>query len=208
MLLDARELSTRDAYRLMIGSVVPRPIAWVSSLSADGQLNLAPFSFFTAITSSPPTLCFSPIHRAGAHKDTLRNVAETREFVVNVVTEEVAVAMNATSEELPPEVDEFVVGGLTPVPSVRVRPPRVAESPIQMECRLDQLVEVGRGPGASTLVVGEILAWHVRDDLYDAERARIRIDRLHAIGRLAGDWYTRTRDQFELIRPNPSYQGR
>ena len=208
MLLDARELSSRDAYRLMIGSIVPRAIAWVSTLSKDGQPNLAPFSFFTGITSSPPSLCFSPIHRAGAFKDTLRNVADTGEFVVNVVTEEVAAAMNATSEELPPEVDEFVVAGLTPAPSVRVRPLRVAESPIQMECRLDQLVDVGRGPGASTLVIGEILAWHVRDDLYDAERARIRIDRLHAIGRLAGDWYTRTRDQFELVRPNPNYQGR
>ena len=208
MLLDARELDTRAAYRLMIGSIVPRAIAWVSSISADGQVNHAPFSFFTGITASPPSICFSPIRRAGALKDTRTNVEATGEFVVNVVTEEVAEAMNRTAEELPPEVDELAVAGLTPVPSARVRPPRVAESPIQMECRLDQLVEVGRGPGAATLVIGEILAWHIRDDLYDAERARIRIDRLHAIGRLAGDWYTRTRDQFELVRPNPNYQGR
>lgn len=208
MLLDVRELSQRDAYRMMIGSIVPRAIGWVSSVSTNGVPNLAPYSFFTGVTSSPPSLVFSPIHRAGTFKDTLRNVAETGEFVVNVATEEVAEAMNATSAELPPEVDEFAVAGLTAVPSVRVRAPRVAESPIQMECRLDKLVEVGRGPGASTLVVGEILAWHIRDDLYDPERSRIRIDRLHAIGRLAGDWYTRTNDQFELVRPNPNYQGR
>lgn len=208
MLLDARDLSTRDAYRLMIGSIVPRAIAWVSSVSADGVPNLAPFSFFTGITASPPSLCFSPIHRAGARKDTLSNVAATGEFVVNVVSEEVAEAMNATSQEFPPDVDEFLAAGLTPVASVRVCPPRVEESPIQMECRLDRLVEVGHGPGAATLVIGEILAWHIRDDLYDPERARIQIDRLHAVGRLAGDWYTRTRDQFDLIRPNPDYRGR
>lgn len=215
MLLDVRELAPRDAYRLMIGSIVPRPIAWVSTLSTDGVPNLAPYSFFTGITSfftgitsSPPSVCFSPIHRAGTYKDTLRNVADTQEFVVNVVSEEVADAMNRTSEELPPEVDELAAAGLTAVPSVRVRPPRVAESPIQMECRLDKLVEVGHGPGAATLVIGEVLAWHVRDDLFDAERFRIRVDQLNAVGRLAGDSYARTRDQFELVRPNPAYQGR
>jgi flavin reductase (DIM6/NTAB) family NADH-FMN oxidoreductase RutF len=208
MLLDAATLSSRDAYRLLIGSVVPRPIAWVSTVSAAGVGNLAPYSFFTAITSSPPTLCFSPIHRAGEPKDTLRNVRETGEFVVNVVSEDVAEAMNATSEEVPFDVDEMPLASLTPAPSRFVRPPGVAEAPIRMECRLDQLVPVGRGPGAATLVIGEILAWHVRDDLFDAERMRIRVDRLRAIGRLAGDWYARTRDQFEMVRPNPNYQGR
>jgi flavin reductase (DIM6/NTAB) family NADH-FMN oxidoreductase RutF len=208
VLLDARDLDQRAAYRLMIGSIVPRAIAWVSTLSADGVVNLAPFSFFTGITSSPPSLVFSVIRRSGALKDTRANVEATGEFVVNVVGEGVAEAMNETSEELPPDVDELAHAGLTPLPSARVRPPRVAESPIQMECRLDRLVEVGQGPGAATLVIGEILVWHIRDDLYDAESARIRVDRLQAVGRLAGDWYARTRDQFELTRPNPKYQGR
>lgn len=208
MLLNAATLSSRDAYRLMIGSIVPRPIAWVSTVSSEGRGNLAPYSFFTGITSSPPSLCFSPIHRSGEPKDSLRNVMETGEFVVNLVSEELAEAMNATSEEVGPEIDELLMAKLTPAPSAHVRPCGVAESPIRMECRLDKLVEVGRGPGASTLVIGEIVAWHVRDDLYDEERVRIRIDRLGAIGRLAGDWYTRTRDQFELVRPNPNYQGR
>ena len=208
MYFDVSTLSSRDAYRLMIGSVLPRPIAWVSTVSAAGQGNLAPFSFFTAITSAPPTICFSTSHRGGGPKDTLRNVRETGEFVVNVVDEAVAEAMNLTSEEAPPEVDELPAAKLTPAPSRLVRPHGVAEAPIRMECRLDRLVEVGREPDGATLVLGEIVAWHVRDELFDAERMRIRIDELHAVGRLAGDWYTRTRDQFEMVRPNPSYQGR
>ena len=207
MFFDASSLSSRDAYRLMIGSIVPRPIAWVATLSAAGQGNLAPFSFFTAITSAPPTLCFAASHRGGGPKDTVRNVRETGEFVVNVVDEAVAEAMNATSEDSPPQVDELLAAGLTPAPSRLVRPHGVAEAPIRMECRLDRLVEVGGDAGA-TLVLGQIVAWHIRDELFDAERLRIRIDRLHAVGRLAGDWYTRTRDQFELVRPNPNYQGR
>ncbi|MDP8922772.1 MAG: flavin reductase family protein [Chloroflexota bacterium] len=208
MFFDAAALSSRDAYRLMIGSIVPRPIAWASTVSAGGHGNLAPFSFFTAVTSAPPTLCFSASHRGGGPKDTLQNVAETGEFVVNVVDEDVAEAMNLTSEEAPPEVDELRLAKLTPAPSRLVRPPGVAEAPIRMECRLDRLVDVGRAPDGATLVLGEIVAWHVRDDLLDAERMRIRIDRLLAVGRLAGDWYTRTRDQFEMIRPNPNYRGR
>ena len=208
MFFDVSMLSSRDAYRLMIGSVLPRPIAWVSTVSAAGQGNLAPFSFFTAITSAPPTICFSTSHRGGGPKDTLRNVREVGEFVVNVVDEGVAEAMNLTSEEAPPEIDELPAAKLTAAPSRLVRPHGVAEAPIRMECRLDRLVEVGREPDGATLVLGEIVAWHVRDELFDAERMRIRIDRLNAIGRLAGDWYTRTRDQFEMVRPNPNYQGR
>lgn len=207
MFFDASSLSSRDAYRLMIGSVVPRPIAWVSTVSTAGRGNLAPFSFFTAITSAPPTLCFSQSRRDGRLKDTVRNIRETREFVVNVVNEDVAEAMNVTSEETPPDVDELLLAKLTPAPSTLVRPHGVAEAPIRMECRLDRLVEVGGEEGA-TLVLGEIVAWHIRDELFDAERLRIRIDRLHAIGRMAGDWYTRTQDQFEMVRPNPTYQGR
>ena len=208
MFFDASTLSSRNAYRLMIGSVLPRPIAWVSTISDAGQGNLAPFSFFTAITSAPPTICFSASHRGGGPKDTVRNIRETREFVVNVVDEAVAEAMNATSEEAPPHVDELLAATLTPAPSRLVRPHGVAEAPIRMECRLDRLVDVGRDEDGATLVLGEIVAWHVRDELFDAERLRIRIDRLNAIGRMAGDWYTRTRDQFEMVRPNPTYQGR
>ncbi|MFN8523543.1 MAG: flavin reductase family protein [Chloroflexota bacterium] len=202
------EMSSRDAYRLLIGSVLPRPIAWVSTQSADGVPNVAPFSFFTAVTSHPPTLLFSPSHRDGVDKDTLANIRATGDFVVNVVTEDLAEAMNLTSEDLPRGRSEFEAAGVTPAPARLVKSPRVAESPISMECRLVQLVDVGQGPSASTLVIGEVLAWHIRDDMYDAERVHVRFDRLNAVGRLAGDWYSKTRDQFEMIRPNPNYQGR
>jgi flavin reductase (DIM6/NTAB) family NADH-FMN oxidoreductase RutF len=206
--LDTRELASRDAYKLLIGSVVPRPIGWVSTVSAGDVGNLAPFSFFMAATGSPPTVVLSTGYRDGKPKDTLQNVMEVPEFVLNVVSEDVGDAMNATSEEFPSDVDELVAAGLTPLPSSRVRPVRVAEAPINMECKVVQLVPVGDPTTGATLIIGEILAWHVRDDLFDAERFRIRMDQLKAVGRMAGDGYTRTNEQFEMIRPNPNYQGR
>ena len=208
MYLDTREISSRDAYRLLIGSVVPRPIGWVSTVSIDDVGNLAPFSFYMAATGNPPTVVLSTSMREGDPKDTLRNVMEVPEFVLNVVSEDVGEAMNATSEEFPSDIDELIAAGLTPVPSSRVRPVRVAESPINMECKLVQLVPVGDPTTGSTLIIGEVLAWHVRDELFDAERMRIRLDQLRAVGRMAGDGYTRTRDQFEMIRPDPNYKGR
>src|SRR3954470_14090328 len=206
--LDTREISARDTYRLLIGSVVPRPIGWVTTVSVDDVGNLAPFSFYMAATGNPPTVVLSTSMRDGEPKDTLRNVKEIPEFVLNVVSEDVAEAMNATSEEFPADIDELLAAGLTAVPSSRVRPMRVAEAPINMECRLVQLVPVGDPTTGSTLIIGEVLAWHVRDDIFDADRMRIRQDLLRAIGRMAGDGYCRTRDQFEMIRPNPNYIGR
>jgi len=206
--LDTREISARDTYRLLIGSVVPRPIGWVTTVSVDDVGNLAPFSFYMAATGNPPTVVLSTSMRDGEPKDTLRNVKEIPEFVLNVVSEDVAEAMNATSEEFPADIDELLAAGLTAVPSSRVRPMRVAEAPINMECRLVQLVPVGDPTTGSTLIIGEVLAWHVRDDIFDANRMRIRQDVLRAIGRMAGDGYCRTRDQFEMIRPNPNYIGR
>jgi flavin reductase (DIM6/NTAB) family NADH-FMN oxidoreductase RutF len=206
--LDTREISSRDAYRLLISSVVPRPIGWVSTVSTDDVGNLAPFSFFMAATGNPPTVVLSTSFREGEPKDTLANVKQIPEFVLNVVSEDVAEAMNATSEEFPSDVDELEAAGLTAVPSSRVRPVRVAEAPINIECKVVQLVPVGDPQSGSTLIIGEVLAWHVRDDVFDGDRMRIRMDQLRAIGRMAGDGYCRTRDQFEMIRPNPNYQGR
>jgi flavin reductase (DIM6/NTAB) family NADH-FMN oxidoreductase RutF len=206
--LDTRDIAPRDAYKLLIGSVVPRPIGWVSTVSAGDVGNLAPFSFFMAATGNPPTVVLSTSYRDGKPKDTLQNVMEVPEFVLNVVSEDVGEAMNRTSEEFPADVDELVTAGLTPLPSSRVRPVRVAEAPINMECKVVQLVPVGDPRSGATLIIGEILAWHVRDDLFDAERFRIRMDQLKAVGRMAGDGYTRTNEQFEMIRPNPNYQGR
>lgn len=209
MELPAADLKTRDAYRLMIGAIVPRAIAWVSSLSASGVPNLAPYSFFTGLCPSPPTICFSVVHgreRREGKKDSRRNVEETGEFVVNVVSEAVAEAMNLTSGEYDEDVDEFALAKLTPAPSVAVKVPRVAEAPIALECRLVQIVEVGRAPMGAGLVIGEIVHFHIDDEIY--ENGRINPHKLRPVGRLAGDSYSTTHDIFDLIRPDPNYIGR
>src|SRR5277367_2978942 len=185
----------------MVGVIVPRPIAFVSTLSAGGIRNLAPFSFFTAISANPPVICFSPMVRAadGSHKDTLNNIRETEEFVVNIVSEDFANQMNATSGEYGPELDEFALSKLTPAPSDIVKPPRVAESRVNMECKLVQIVDVSREPLGGSIVLGEVVRFHVRDELFD--NFRIDPDILNAIGRMGGPTYTRTKDRFDLERP-------
>ena len=204
MIINPSEHDYRDIYKLMVGVIVPRPIAFVSTVSADGTRNLAPFSFFTGISANPPVICFSPMVRAsdGARKDTLRNVEAVREFVVNVVSEEFAEKMNICSVEFPPEVDEFEMSGLTPVASDLVKPPRVQESHISMECRLMEIVEVSAKPLGGSLVIGEVLRFHVDDALIDGYK--IDPDKLHAIGRMGGPTYTRTTDLFDMVRPKGS----
>ena len=201
MIVDPATTGYRDIYKLMIGAIVPRPIAFVSSLSATGTRNLAPFSFFTAISANPPVICFSPMVRGGdgSHKDTLHNIEATREFVVNIVSEEFAAQMNITSAEFPPEIDEFEQSGLTPLASDLVAPPRVQESHIHMECRLLQVVHVSRQPLGGSLVIGEVLRFHIEPGYCDD--FRIDPDKLRPIGRMAGSTYTRTTDRFELVRP-------
>jgi flavin reductase (DIM6/NTAB) family NADH-FMN oxidoreductase RutF len=196
-------------YKLLIGCVVPRPIAWVSSVDAAGVRNLAPFSYFMAITDNPPTIAFSCSPRtagdgARTRKDTVRNVEATGEFVVNVVDDPRAEQMNLSSGEYAPEVDEFALTGLTPAPGVKVKVPRVAEAPINLECRLDRVIAVGNGP--ASLVLGQIVHFHVRDDLYDVETGRIDLHRLKPVGRLAGNLYTHVHDIFEMKRPG-AYRG-
>jgi flavin reductase (DIM6/NTAB) family NADH-FMN oxidoreductase RutF len=193
--------SAGDIYKLMIGAIVPRPIALVSSVDEKNVRNLAPFSYFTACSSNPPVVVFCPILRPvpPQAKDTLRNVIATREFVVNIVSEDFAQGMNATAAQVPPEVDEFELSGLTPIPSELIKPPRVGESHIHMECRLLQTVQVSDKPGGGTLVLGEVLRFHVREDLI--KDFRIDPDKLRAIGRMAGSIYARTTDRFELERP-------
>ena len=190
-----------EVYRLMIGAIVPRPIAFVSTVDASGVRNLAPFSYFTACSSNPPVVCFSPTVRTGPvpFKDTLRNIQATGEFVVNIVSEEFAEQMNACSADVAPEVDEFELSGLTPLASDLVRPPRVGESHVQMECRLHQLITVSDKPGGGYLVLGEVLRFHVDEAvLVDG---KIDPGRLKAIGRMGGPTYTRTNDRFNMIRP-------
>jgi flavin reductase (DIM6/NTAB) family NADH-FMN oxidoreductase RutF len=195
----------RQIYKLMTGMIVPRPVALVSTMDKQGVANLAPFSFFCGVGSVPPTVLFCPALRPGASagtaepKDTLRNVEETGEFVINVVSEAIAAAANASAAEAPPQVDEFVLSGLTPIASEAVRPPRVAESPAQMECKLLQIIYTGHAPGSGVIVLGEVVRFHLREDLVD----NFRVDPagLDAVGRMAGNTWVRTRDRIELIRP-------
>jgi flavin reductase (DIM6/NTAB) family NADH-FMN oxidoreductase RutF len=205
MELDPNAIGEAAAYKLLIGCVVPRPIAWVSTVDAAGVRNLAPFSFFMGVCGEPPTIAFSSGPREGGRKDTVRNIEAGGDFVVNVVDDAHAEAMNATSGEYAPEVDEFAVAGLPAAPGVRVKAPRVATAPIGLECRLVEIVRIGRGP--HSVVFGEIVYLHVRDDLYDAATGRIDVAALRPVGRLAGHMYSRTHELFELKRPNPNYRG-
>jgi flavin reductase (DIM6/NTAB) family NADH-FMN oxidoreductase RutF len=202
---DPAECQPRQMYKLMTGIIVPRPVALVSTMDKQGVANLAPFSFFCGVGSVPPTVLFCPALRPGVStgtaepKDTLRNVEETGEFVINVVSEAIAAAANASSAEAPPQVDEFVLSGLTPIASEAVRPPRVAESPAQMECKLLQIIYTGHAPGSGVIVLGEVVRFHLREDLVN----NFRVDPagLDAVGRMAGNTWVRTRDRIELIRP-------
>jgi flavin reductase (DIM6/NTAB) family NADH-FMN oxidoreductase RutF len=202
MIVNPEERPWREVYQLLTDVVQPRPIAFVSTLSQEGLPNLAPFSFYNAVSGNPPFVVFSPQLRGrdGAKKDTLRNVEETGEFVVATVTEWIAEPMNKTSAELPPEVNEWEVGGFTPVASLTVRPARVAESPVNLECRVHQIVPLGDGPGAGNLVIGRVLLIHVEDHLLVS--GRVASERLRAIGRMGGARYARTDSTFDMRRPD------
>jgi flavin reductase (DIM6/NTAB) family NADH-FMN oxidoreductase RutF len=196
------QIPYRDFYRILLSSVAPRPIAWVSTLN-NGHLNLAPFSFFNAVSAKPPLLGFSPSLRLvdghSAPKDTLRNIRETREFVVNVVTFAVADAMNITSGEYDSSVDEFGLAKLNTRPSQVVRPPQVAESPVSFECKLNRIIDFGTEPPSGSLVIGEIVCVHLEESVLKEDR--LDPDTLDLIGRMGGVQYSRTTERFDLKRP-------
>ena len=205
VIVDPAQQPARQVYKIMTGIIVPRPVALVSTVDRNGVANVAPFSFFCGVGSAPPTLLFCPALRAvdgvdpTRRKDTLRNVEETGEFVVNVVSDAMAEAANATAAEVPPEVDEFELAGLTAAPSLLVKPPRVAESPAQMECKLMQVLYTSHKPGGGVIVLGEIVRFHLRANL--VHDFRVDPAGLDAVGRMAGNTWVRTRDRIELIRP-------
>lgn len=194
MILNPQHLSTPERYKIATGSILPRPIAWVSTRDALGRPNLAPFSYFTIAATDPLTLIVCPQLRAGRPKDTLANIREVGEFVINIAGEDLVGPMNASSAELPPHISEFDYAHVTPAPSEVVSAPRVAEAPIAFECTLNQIVTIGNGAA----VFGTVQMIHVRDDLYD--RGRIAVEQLRPLGRLAGNFYTRVTDTFELAR--------
>ena len=185
-----------DPFNAIVG---PRPIGWISTQNAAGALNLAPYSFFNAFNYVPPIVGFGSI----GTKDTLRNIEATGEFVVNVVTEELAQAMVDSARDYPPEVSEVTETGLHLLPSELVGVPRLAESPIQMECRLEQITEFGASP--HSLIIGRVVLFHVQDALYSA--GRIQADAWNPLGRMAGDWYCSTRDRIKIKRQDTHRDG-
>ncbi len=189
-------------YKFMIGSILPRPIGWISTISADGRPNLAPYSFFNAVCANPPHVLFCPMIRThdGAQKDSLRNVRETGEFVVNIVTFALAEAMNLTSGEYDSDINEFERAALTPFPSLTVRPPRVAESPIHFECQVAHILDLSDEPGGGSVVVGRVTHLHVDESVMLGDN-KIDVTKLDPIGRMAGSNYTRIGEIFSLERP-------
>ena len=207
------QLAHRDLYNILISAVAPRPIAWVSTISATGQPNLAPFSFFNAVCAKPPLLAFAPGMRApkkseagtpaaepaGQAKDTLRNIRETKEFVIHVVTFELAEAMNLTSGDYDASINEFDVAKLAFLPSKVVKPLRVAQSPVSFECKLYQILDFNPDPEGGSLVIGEIVSIHVDEQYLKA--GRLDRNSLDLIGRMGGLQYARTTQRFEMVRP-------
>ena len=201
MIIDPNKQSFSENYKLMIGSIVPRPIALVSTVSSNGLKNLAPFSYFNGVCSYPPTIMFAPGRRGydGLTKDTLNNIRETEDFTVSTVSEKIGKQMVACATDYPPDVDEFEISGLTPLPSEKVKAPRVAESKVSFECKLNQIVEIGDdSPGAGFLVIGTIVIFHIDDDVY--RDGKIDIKTLKPLGRLAGNSYTRISEIFDIVR--------
>ena len=201
MIIDVSRADVVAVYRAIVGVVTPRPIAWVTTVDGEGRVNLAPFSFFNAFGANPPVVVFSPtLRRDGSKKDTLRNLDIVGEFVVNAAVADLAEKVNATSKELPPGQSEADYAGLTLEPSVKIRPPRVAESPVHLECRVCQIMSIGGGPIAANLVIGEVLLIHIADSVLDQHGA-VDPRKLRTIARLGGDFYCQTTDLFEMERP-------
>mgnify|MGYP000906675338 CR=1 FL=1 len=207
--VDMSQLSQPDAYKLLIGAVVPRPVAWVSTINKEGVTNLAPFSFFNAICSQPPAVMFSVSTPADlSEKDTLRNIRATGEFVLHIVPQSLVQQMNATATPAPHGVSEMDLVGLETMPSVKVSPPRVKASPIHLECRLLQIVQVGQpAPGSAHVVIGQVVYAHVDEAISDAS---LRIDpmKLDPVARMAGTNYAHVREVFSLDRPTYPLTGK
>ncbi len=201
MIVDVSATEVVKVYKLLVGVVAPRPIAWVTTIDGEGRVNLAPFSFFNAFGANPPVVVFSPtLRRDGSRKDTLRNLEVVPEFVLNAAVEDLAVPMNLTAKELPPGQNEAEYAGLELRPSLRVRPPRVAASPVSLECKVHQILSIGDGPIAANLVIGEVLLLQIDDAVLDPS-GQIDPRKLRTIARLGGDFYCRSTDLFEMPRP-------
>ncbi|SDJ26784.1 flavin reductase family protein [Salimicrobium halophilum] len=198
MKFNPENMETKSVYKLLTGAVVPRPIAWVSTISEEGVLNLSPFSFFTVASRQPPMLAISigpgVGEREGTVKDTLENIKSGQEFVINVVPSALGNQMQKTSENLPPDVNEFSAAGLTPIDSDLVLPKRIKEAPIQMECKVDRIIELG----TDHMIIGEMIMYHIEEDYYLGNE-KVDFEKLQPLGRFAGN-YSESKDFFTLPR--------
>ena len=201
MIYDPAEHPFSETHKLMIGSIVPRPIALVSTTSNNGINNLAPFSYFNGVCSKPPTIMFAPARRGwdGKEKDTLINIRNTKEFSINIVSEDIGEKMVKCATDYKKEVDEYFKSGLSPIPSKKIKPPIVSESKISLECTLNQIVQIGKDDaGSGFIVIGTIVLFHIDDEVYDD--GRIILDKLQPLGRVAGNGYVRSTNTFDIIR--------
>lgn len=197
---DPDHLEQKNIYKLLTGAVIPRPIGWISTISPDGIRNLAPFSYFNIISDDPPHVVFSTVRNSGANKDTLKNVLQTGEFVVNMVTEDTVEAANTTSANVPADVDEFTLAGVTPIPATLVKPSLVAESPVQFECRMVHHYEVEQHRfGGAVLVVGRVVMIHI-DNRIVSDDFRIDTQLYRPVARLAGSNYSTLGNIFSIKR--------
>jgi len=193
MIIDPATLNGRESYKLFTSVIIPRPIAWVTTLNEDGSVNAAPFSFFMGVTLKPPRLAISVSSRMGEPKDTARNVINNSEFVVNIVTDSNAEAMTATSGDYDYGIDELRIAGLSTNASEKIAPPRIKESPVNMECRLEKVVEI------NFLIIGEVILFHINDEIF--ENGAVDPQKIHAVGRLGNPFYSHVNDIFEIQRP-------
>ncbi|TGD59681.1 flavin reductase family protein [Flavobacterium humi] len=200
MEFDPQLIDQKATYKLLTGAVIPRPIGWISTVSAEGVPNLAPFSFFNAVGEDPPHVLFSTVRTNNSNKDTLNNVLATGQFVVNMVVEAIVEQMNTTSQAVSPEVDEFALAGLTPLPSVKVKAPRVKESPIQMECELVHHYTLeDHKHGGATIIIGRVILFHV-DESVLLDDFKINMETYKPVARLAGSNYSKLGEIFSIKR--------
>ena len=202
--LDPVQLDTKEVHKILLSSVAPRPIAFASTVDLKGNVNLSPFSYFNVFSSNPPILIFSPSRRVrdNTTKHTLENAIETKEVVINVVNYSIVEQMSQSSREYDRGVNEFVETGLTEVPSLKVKPPRVLESPISFECKVDNIVSLGESGGAGQLIIAKVIQIHINRDYLDAE-GNIDSEKLDLVARMGGDWYTKANKESMFKIPKP-----
>ncbi|OMP68402.1 flavin reductase family protein [Domibacillus epiphyticus] len=196
--IDPNQLPERENYKFLTGSIIPRPVAFVTTLSEKGVLNAAPFSYFNIVTANPPMISISVQRNNGEIKDTARNASVKKEFVVHISDEEYIHEINKTAKFLPPDESEMDLTNLTPIESEKVGVPAVKEAKIRMECVLEKVVALGEGP-ACDLLIGRVIQYHIREDLY--EKGRIHAEKLAPVSRLAGNYYAKLGETFEIVRP-------